>query len=283
MSFATFIPNLWHARILSNLNNLHVYAQGFNREYEGEIKGQGSSVTINSIGRITISTYTRNTDLAAPEELDFASQQMTITEADSYHFYVDSIDKVQAKGDGMTEASKEAAWGIANEVDGFLSAKLAADAGLSVTAATIGLGAGEYSPVDVFEEMSVALDETNTPGGDRWLFIPPWMRGILRLDERYSSFGTDKSNARLRGEPIGEASGFKIYVSNQVPRDGSEYVILGGYKGAATYAEQLVETKAYEPERRFGDAMKGLHVYGAAVTRPSNIVRFDATRGTFRA
>jgi hypothetical protein len=37
---------------------------------------------------------------------------------------------------------------------------------------------------------------------------------------------------------------------------------------ARAYAEQIVETEGYRPERRFGDALKGLHVYGGKIVRP---------------
>ena len=32
-----------------------------------------------------------------------------------------------------------------------------------------------------------------------------------------------------------------------------------------SYAEQIVETKAYQPEKSFSDAVKGLQVYGCKV------------------
>jgi len=37
------------------------------------------------------------------------------------------------------------------------------------------------------------------------------------------------------------------------------------------YAEQIIETEAYKPEKRFGDALKGLHVYGAKVVKPNEL------------
>ena len=37
---------------------------------------------------------------------------------------------------------------------------------------------------------------------------------------------------------------------------------------AASYAEQISHVEAYRPELRFGDALKGLHLYGGKVFRP---------------
>jgi hypothetical protein len=48
-------------------------------------------------------------------------------------------------------------------------------------------------------------------------------------------------------------------------------------KRAIAFAEQLSEIDAYRPERRFADAVKGLHLYGAEVIYPSEMVRLDLT------
>lgn len=48
-------------------------------------------------------------------------------------------------------------------------------------------------------------------------------------------------------------------------------LVVFGYRGAATYAEQIAKVEAYRPEKRFADALKGLHLYGAKVTRPGAI------------
>lgn len=52
---------------------------------------------------------------------------------------------------------------------------------------------------------------------------------------------------------------------------GARPLVVFGYRGASTYAEQIAKVEAYRPEKRFGDALKGLHVYGAKVTRPGAV------------
>ena len=153
----------------------------------------------------------------------------------------------------------------------------------TVTAATVGTGAGEKSAYDKLVEMDLLLSENNTPEEGRFAFIPFWYEAMLRLDERFISFGTEKNRGNLRGTPVGEVSNLMLYRSNNVPRDVAEYSIIAGYPGATTYAEQISKTVAYEQEKRFDDAVKWLLVYGAKVTRTGNLVRFDATRGTLAA
>ena len=42
-------------------------------------------------------------------------------------------------------------------------------------------------------------------------------------------------------------------------------------RDSMTFANQLTETEAYRPEKGFSDAVKGLSVCGAKVTRPEAI------------
>jgi hypothetical protein len=44
---------------------------------------------------------------------------------------------------------------------------------------------------------------------------------------------------------------------------------------AIAFAEQLSEIDAYRPEKRFADAVKGLHLYGAKLVYPSEMVLID--------
>lgn len=53
---------------------------------------------------------------------------------------------------------------------------------------------------------------------------------------------------------------------------GGGQLAYAGSSIATTYADQILETKGYSPERRFGDAVKGLHVYGSKVVRPEALV-----------
>lgn len=283
MSIESVIPALWSARLLTNLNNEHVYASCANRDYEGEIKGMGSSVKINSIGRITIRDFTRNTDITAAETLDTAGQYLVINKGSYFNFQIDDVDKAQANVSLMDAAMEEASWGLKEAVDDYLAAQFVANVPSSqtLTAATIGRGPGERSMYDVLLDLDIKLTEQNTPRGGRWAVVPPWGEGMLRADNNFVGFGTGDNKGALRGSPIGTAAGFTVYVSNNVPTSGSAHQIVAGYKGAATYAEQVTEQMAYKPERRFAqDAMKGLLVYGFKVTRPANLAMILGTRGT---
>lgn len=53
---------------------------------------------------------------------------------------------------------------------------------------------------------------------------------------------------------------------------GANKLVIAGSQIAHSFAQQILETKAYSPEKRFADALKGLHVFGSKVTRRECLV-----------
>ena len=283
MTIDNLNPTLWAGRLLANLNDMHLYKKGFNTDYEGEIRAKGDAVKINSIGRVTVSTYTKNSTISAPETLDDAQQILRITESDYFNFEIDDVDKAQQTPKIMEAAMFEAAWALADATDTFLAGELEAGvqtANILTAATSVGTGPTDDDAYEILVDLGVRLDENNVPDVARYVFVPPWYHGVLLKDNRFVSFGTDKNRANLRGAPIGEAAGFTVYRSNKVPVSGSAYTIIAGYTGAATFAAQIDKVEPFRPQDTFSDAVKGLHLYGAKVTRPYALASVVATQAT---
>jgi hypothetical protein len=128
-------------------------------------------------------------------------------------------------------------------------------------------------------DLSVKLDEGDVPTSGRFLIVPVWFHGLLLKDDRFVRSGTPAGDRRLMNGESGEAAGFTILKSNNVPNStGTLYKIIAGHRIATTYVEQVVDIKTYQPEKRFGDAVKGLHVYGAKVVRPAALACLIANK-----
>ena len=282
MAVTNFIPELWSARLLNALDKSHVFANVVNRDYEGEIKKMGDTVHINTIGAVTIGTYTQNTDFSSgPETLATTDQTLTIDQAKYFNFQVDDIDAAQAAGDIMDKAMTRAAYGLADASDKYIAGILAgaADASNLVSSSAVALTSS-----NVYEnvvKMRTILDKANVPTAGRWLVIPPEMYALILLDDRFVKTGGEMAEGILRTGLVAQAAGFDIYLSNNCVSanvsDKVTYTITGGVDSAATYAEQIVSTEAYRPEKRFADAVKGLHVYGAKVVDKAQIACLKAT------
>ena len=80
-------------------------------------------------------------------------------------------------------------------------------------------------------------------------------------------------------EKLGKAAGFTVLQSHNVPNtSGAKYKIIAGHQIAISYAEQINKVEAYRPEKRFADAVKGLHLYGAKLVRPGAIAVLTADK-----
>ena len=282
MAVTGFIPKLWSARLLNALDKSHVFANVVNRDYEGEIKKMGDTVHINTIGAVTIGTYTQNTDFSSgPETLATTDQTLTIDQAKYFNFQVDDIDAAQAAGDIMDKAMTRAAYGLADASDKYIAGILAGAADASNLVSSTAVALTSSNVYENVVKMRTILDKANVPTAGRWLVIPPEMYALILLDDRFVKTGGEMAEGILRTGLVAQAAGFDIYLSNNCVSVNSNstdtYTIVGGVDSAATYAEQIVSTEAYRPEKRFADAVKGLHVYGAKVVDKAQIACLKAT------
>lgn len=304
MPIGNFNPSIWSKGFLVNLNKRHVHADVMNRDYEGEIKSVGDTVKISSIGRVTVKAYTRNAGMGGtgasptiaeidrPEILQGSSLFLTVSESDYFNFAIDDADAYQQKPKLMDKAMKESAYAMANDVDLFCNSVLQTGVsgttdgtGNRLVAATIGTGAGDDDAYEALVDLSTKLRESDVTG-EMWAIVPPWFVGMLQKDVRFTNYGTGPNRETLLNGKIGRAAGFEIKESNNLSGAtsgtlavaGGVYTVLAGVKDAATFAEQLNKIEAFRPEGGFTDAVKGLHMYGAKVTRPYALASIAITK-----
>ena len=241
-----------------------------------EIKNFGDTVHINNIGRIALLTYTANSNLTAPETLTSFQTNLVIDQGKAFNFQIDDVDAVQAKPKLLDEAMREAAYTLAENADDYLAGILTAN----TTNVLYATGASKPTSDTAYEwlvDAGVKLDESNIPSNDRFVVVPSWYHGLLLKDDRFVTY--DKVGNVITNGAVGEAAGFKIYKSNNVPSEGvATYKLTAGHKMAATYAEQISKVVTYEQELRFNTAVKGLHLYGAKLVRDEALCTIIAER-----
>lgn len=281
MAITNFVPDIWSARILTNLSRSSVAAGIVNRDYEGDIKKGGDSVKITSFVDPTIGSYTAHTDITI-EDVDDATRSMLIDQQKYFAFEVDDVERAQAVNGGAALANQitRASYGLKNVFDAWALALMGAGASASapdhqVAEATINTAAGAY---DALVNWSVLLDEADVPEEDRFAVVTPAFHGLLLKDTRFVASGDDPAAASRANGRVGEAAGLQIHKSNNLPAGpgaGAGTLMIVGSKIATTVAEQIVSTEAFRLEKRFADGVKGLHVYGGKVTRPTGLVAAD--------
>jgi N4-gp56 family major capsid protein len=273
VSIKLFKPEIWSANLLVAARKELVYAgpDVVNHDYEGDIADYGDTVRISSISRPTIGTYVPNVTVITPEQITDAQRTLTIDQSKYFAFSIDDVDARQARANVIPQAMSEAAYGVADVIDQYVASfytqiqSANALGSLTVNSAT--------TPTDAYDKvlipLKIKLDRANVPKQGRYTVITPEMHGCLLRDGRFIKVSESGTDEALRNGMVGRAAGFNIMLSNNAPNTtGSEYAITAGVKQAISMAFQIAKTEAYRPQTGFGDAIKGLNLYGAKVLRP---------------
>lgn len=280
MAVNGFIPEVWAAQLQSSLKKSLVFGSPgvVNRNYEGNIANAGDTVRITSISRPTVSNYTKNSTAITPETLTDAQRSLVVDQSKYFAFEVDDVDMRQTANGGalMAEAADEAAYALADTTDQFIAGLYTGvDAGNDLGTVSVTTAALAFTQI---VNLRKVLDVANVPSVGRYVVIPPWYEALLLQDDRIVRADASGSTDGLRNGMVGRMLGFDVMVSNNcVNSTGDDYIVQAGYSGAITFADQINKVEAYRPESAFSDAVKGLHVYGAKLTRPSGIATVAAS------
>lgn len=280
MAITNFIPSVWAGGIMRELERTQTWTQAgvVNRDYEGDIRQFGDTVLINSLGDVTVFDYTGI--LPEPEELTDEQRSLTIDQQKAFNFKIDDIDKAQANQELMGEAARNAAEGL-NEVAGRYVAGLALGADPANVLGTADAPITTIDSGNVFAflvEMKRRLDDAGVPRDGRWLQAPGWLEALILQAQIINQVDT---NNYIANGVVGRVAGFNIISAPYVPTAtgvaGASDVVVAGHAMGISFAEQILKTEAYRPERSFADALKGLHVYGARLLRPEAVAIAYAT------
>lgn len=272
MSYNNFIPEVWSAKIERERERQVVAAKNCWRDFEGEIKDAGDTVRINGVTRPTVGQYTKNSTVITPENLNDASTTLKITQADYFAFEIDDIDKKQAKGDLMNAQMAEASAAMADTMDSFI----------------YGLYAGAKTTIDCANLTSATtlskitnglktLWGYNVPRNEEiYLEVSPgFLEKILLADIKFAQPNDKIIENGFTG--MITQLGLKVYMSNGIYNDGTYDYCFLRTKKAIALADQFNKIEPYRPESSFSDAVKGLHLYGAKVMRPKELVVLKAS------
>ncbi|MCE5227878.1 MAG: hypothetical protein LLG05_18720 [Porphyromonadaceae bacterium] len=238
-----------------------------------QIKKQGDTVTFTGLSTPTISAYTGT---ITPETLKDAGVTLLIDQANYYSFYVDDIEEFQSIIDVKGTCVEEAAYGLLNTADKFIFG-LHAGAGTTITATV-----SETIALSTTSTVIRKLTEANVKPGQRWMVIPPWY--AEKLDLAGVKFSLLEGVAGTKsGVSWVKHLDTDMFVSNNLVTTGAEgsYVTqcLAGSYNSIVYAEQILKSR-YLPEvaASFAGQADGLHVFGAKVIKPNELVRIAATQ-----
>lgn len=272
MAITNFIPTIWSETLAQSLDASYVGVAHCNRDYEGDIREMGAVVKICTVGNVTVGDYGKNQDMSAPQTLDDHMQELCINQAKYFNFQIDDIDRAQASPKLMSAAMREAAAALAKEADKYVY-ELWGDAGLQFT--------NEDTTVDnildtIISARTALARMGVTDMSEVSLEVSPDIAELL-IKAKLTTC-TDNMELMETG-CIGNVNGCRVFISPHIVAENHDegwyYKCIMRTKRAISFAEQISEVEAYRPEKRFADAVKGLHLYGAKVVHPMEMVLLD--------
>lgn len=270
MAVTNFVPEVWHAQILANFKQTQIIAPTVAREYEGTAR-MGNTVRITSFVTPTIVNYATGTSGARtidPEALTDSGQALDIDQEKAFSFFVDDIDKRQAAGQ-MDPVTNDASAGLVEDAEAFLAALLLSGGTDSTSAETVADGNEAF---DVVKRLRTELSASGVkaPLGNRTLVVnPEFSSFLLGADSKLTDVDTSGEAMGLRNATIGQLLGFRVAETSLLSPGLACAVAY--HRSAVGYVSQLDNVEALRAQNKFADIVRGLHVYGARVLRPTAV------------
>jgi hypothetical protein len=261
-----FIPEIFSKLLQAKFYKQSVLPAISNNDYEGEISGQGDKVNIRTVPAVTINNYTGT---ITNQDLTSSTIELLIDQAKYYSFKVDDILAAQADVNMLEAASSDASEGmrIAVETDVLSS--------VVTGATTVGAQATITSSniLAAILDQAKALDELNIPEEGRFIVLSPEFVSMLKQSELRQAYLTGDGTSPLRNGKVGMVDRFNVYQSNMLytPGSGADagYThVLAGHPKAISFASQFTSAETVRLETTFGDAVRGLKVFGSKVVVP---------------
>jgi len=265
-SEVNFIPEIFSKLLQAKFYNASVLPAISNTDYEGEISAAGDKVTVRTVPAVTISDYAGSLTY---HELATSKIELLIDKAKSYSFKVDDVLKAQSDIDMIKEATTDAAEAMRIAVETDVLANVYAGgtsgAGTDTTITTSNI-------LSEILTMSKTLDERNIPEDGRFIVMSPEFISLLKQTELRQAYLTGDATSPLRNGQVGTIDRFTVYQSNMLPVVSGHTQVIAGHPKGITFASQFTNAETLRLENSFGDAVRGLKVYGSKVITPECIV-----------
>lgn len=275
MAFTYTTVALLQKDIIANLDNQTVIRPFANRKYEGQLKQQGDTVTVQSLGDVTWNRGgTAGTAITAGT-LAVTNYSLTVNECDQINVPFKDIDQVQYNRELQGDLAQRVSVGLAQIMDKY-TAQLAVTS--ATTKNTTALTMSASNAYATAARLTTDLEKLNITEGVA-LFVSPEVKNFMKQATEWSN--TDLGVGIRRNGLTGEISSAKIYTSNNMPHvrvltaatiatAGDTMTINGvvftfrAAAGATTAGDISIGANAAAMQQNIIDAINGTGTAGAS-------------------
>lgn len=268
MANTSLISTVYSQRLMQQFKTNLVFGNLVNTDWQGDA-ANAKTVKINNITIPTSQAYVPEEDISG-SALGSTSLDLVI---DQYQYFNVNIDRVIAgqsvlDSQLLTEVIDKGAFSLAKGIDTYLGAALFTGVSSSnlVASASVSESSAAY---DYIVQLGQKLDEADVPEIGRYVVVSSAFKGLLQKDSRV----TLSTNVLTSGQ-VPMINGMSVFMSNNLPKTGNYTNIIAGVNQACAFAYGVRELDIFTPEKRFGQSVKSLMVYGAKVLLPGGIAVF---------
>lgn len=316
MPYANFIEAVEAKKLLTERDKHLILAEHCTREWEGEIKKRGDSIIVKGLGRPTVYKLDKNGTYSAngvgkgsiagsgkdvihkgipdAEEIKGYERKFEVNQMALFNFMVGDIDEQQSSEKGIIAKSRpKAAQDIAAQQDEHVRNVITANANCILTgsdfqtngvatalkiSAETSVSSGHIHILDLIDEFIMQLRQNNVKDSEK-IFGEASPAFIRRL--KTALIRVDTNNSKIvRGREVVSYNGVDFSMSNVMTdvNDNVDYLFIRTGDSVAFF-DPLTKIKPYQPEKGFGDALKGFNLYDAGVIdeKACKYVKIDRT------
>lgn len=202
-------PEWWKPLIQDYLNNMLISFDICNTKCEAMLSS-GNTVHFPQVSDVRTQNYTPGTDLTI-DPLTATNSQLVVDQSKAVTFSVDPIEVKQANAPWATQVAYQAAYQLRNNIDqyvintGITNASTTTNAGSQTTSTILALLNDRHAQLG----RNNALDDT--------VFAVIDYDRLSLLTQTFVANGFNEADAMLRNQFVGRASGFDVYVTNNLP------------------------------------------------------------------
>ena len=260
MAVTNFIQSIWSKKIQDDLELKCKLVDNCLRDYEGDVK-HAQSVKILGVGEPTIGAYDGTKDITI-EDMSDRGQILTIDQANYFAFYVDDVDQAQSVPGLAEKYQEKAVHGLAVARDTYVANLIK-----SATNVTTATALTQEAVKEAIDAAIVALRERNFDE-EGVIEVTPAVYNVFKNE--LITLSTNNPEYIKKGI-VGVYDDFKVIMSNNMAKDGSNAYCAVRGKKAIAFAGQINEVEALRAEKRFKDIIRGLDTFGAKVIDEARI------------
>ncbi len=287
MSFSNFKPEVWSSQLLIDRDARVVGVQNSWRVFEGSIQRTGDRVHIQGLSGATIKDLPTTGVIDDPEEIEDDSLELFIDQKKYINFKVDDIDRIQSNANAIQAIIAKTSNNLAVMQDSFVYGIAMNAAGKVIDATDSGNQLTSENVLSYLSDALAFIRSSNVyDNGEIYFEVHPYVFSKIQL--AFTMIGQAGDTTGKNGYR-GPLFGCSVFESNSIPvTDASGNPVAAGTAGAiyhniirtdeaVAFAEQsVIDFKAYEVEKGFGEGVKGFTLYGAKVVKPKELVCLNA-------